>query len=188
MLEELIQSESSKAFWNLSALSLSVSRTQPGVGERRPEPLNRSKSDEIAAEISPNGHWLAFVSNESGRNEVYVRPLPNVDGGRWQVSTGGATEPTWSRSGRELFFLDATGLLTVVPVEAGAAFHAGDPASVLHTRYSTGNFALLRNYDVSADGQRLLMIKDPPATIAVVRNWCSELNRNAAQPGGLEER
>ena len=95
----------------------------------------------------------------------------------------------WARSGSALYYLDASGLLTTAPVLTSPAFHVGEPTTVLHTRYySTGNFAPLRNYDVSADGQRFLMIKDPPATIDVVRNWFAALNRKAAQPGGLKER
>lgn len=72
-------------------------------GERRVVPLVRTPFSEMSAEVSPDGRWLAYQWNESGQDEVYVRPFPNVDAGRWQVSTGGGTRPVWSRNGRELF-------------------------------------------------------------------------------------
>ena len=110
------------------------------------------------------------------------------DGGRWQVSTAGGTRPAWARNGRELFYLDATGLLTSVPVTAsGSTFVAGNPVRILSTRYYAGFSTLgldLRGYDVSADGRRFLLIKDAPADPAsatasvgmvVVLNWFEEL-------------
>jgi serine/threonine-protein kinase len=68
------------------------------------------------ADFSPNGQFIAYHSEESGRAEIYVRPFPRVDNGRWQVSTAGGTRPVWARSGRELFYLDASNALTAVPV------------------------------------------------------------------------
>ena len=80
----------------------------------------------LDAEISPDGRWLAYHSNESGRFEVFVRPFPNVDAARWQISSDGGTRAAWSRDGKELFYLDAKNLLTSVRVTInGDRFGAG---------------------------------------------------------------
>jgi serine/threonine-protein kinase len=140
-------------------------------------------------EISPDGRWLAFQSNESGRFEVYVRPFPNVDAGRWQISSDGGTRAAWSRDGKELFYLDATGLLTAVRVTvSGNQFSAGAPRRILNTPYVAGLSARgldLRSYDVSPDGQRFLMVKDiaarpiaaNPVPLVMVTGWLEELKQ-----------
>jgi serine/threonine-protein kinase len=134
------------------------------------------------AEISPDGRYLAYQSDESGRMEVHVRPFPLVDNDRWQISTGGATRPAWARSGRELFYLDETGALTVVPVRtSGPTFIAGNPVKVFDTAYVEPNPS--RHYDVSPDGNRFLMVKDAaardpnatPANMVVVEHWFEEV-------------
>ena len=92
------------------------------------------------AEFSPNGRYLAYQSaaGEPGRSEVYVRPFPQVDSGRWQISTTGGTRPAWARNGREMFYLDASNTLTAVPVQtSGSTFSAGKPAKVFDATYST---------------------------------------------------
>src|ERR1700682_4675513 len=76
-------------------------------GARQAEALFHTAFNELNGEISPEGHWLAYQSAESGQSEIYVRPFPNVDRGRWQISTSGGTSPVWARGGGELFFLDA---------------------------------------------------------------------------------
>jgi eukaryotic-like serine/threonine-protein kinase len=78
----------------------------PLEGDHRTQPLLRGPSNEVNGEISPDGRWIAYQSDESGRTEIYVRPFPDVDMGRWQVSAAGGLAPRWSREGRELFFLD----------------------------------------------------------------------------------
>ena len=167
--------------WNLGLLSLDGPLTPVGVGDPQIRPLMQTTATEKNAEISPDGRWLAYQSNESGRDEVYVRPFPKVQGGRWQISTGGGTGPAWARSGKELFYVDAGGLLMAVPVQTTRSFGVGHAMRVLHTRYFTSDpfTGGIRNYDVSSDGQRFLMIKDTPATIVVVVNWLDELKRRA---------
>src|SRR5262249_977194 len=76
----------------------------PLVGERNPQPLVQTPFVETNAELSADGRWLAYQSNESGRNEIYVRPFPNVTAAKWLVSTAGGNQPLWARSGRELFY------------------------------------------------------------------------------------
>jgi serine/threonine protein kinase/Tol biopolymer transport system component len=154
-------------------------------GERPGEPLVVTPAAELNAEVSPNGRWLAYESNESGQHEIYVRPFPQVDGGRWQISTAGGTHPLWSRNGRELFFLDPNHALFAVAVQTTGAFSTGNPRKLLDSRYIVGPG---RTYDVSLDGQRFLMIKSPLAEqtaasgrIVVVLNWFEELKARAAQ-------
>ena len=138
------------------------------------------------AEVSPNGQWLAYESNESGRNEIYVRPFPNVDADKQQVSTNGGTQPLWARNGQELFY-ESMGTLMRVPVKTGATFERGTPEKVFDAPYLVRppGGPLGRMYDVSADGQRFLMIKEtsgaderpPSARIILVQNWFEELKR-----------
>jgi serine/threonine protein kinase/Tol biopolymer transport system component len=136
------------------------------------------------AEISPDGRYLAYQSNESGQLEVYVRAFPDVRSGPWQISTAGGTRPAWGRNGRELFFLDGSNALTAVPVRtSGPTFIAGTPAKLFDTNYLEPNPA--RHYDVSPDSRRFLMIKDSvnsganatARSMVVVLNWTEELKR-----------
>ena len=170
--------------------------TRPGSGPARGvsaasmEPSADTRFKGGFADFSPNGRYLAYGSRESGRDEIYVRPFPRVDSGRWQVSTAGGTRPAWARSGRELFYLDASNTLTSVVVStSGPTFSAGKPATVFDTKYVESNPS--RHYDVSADGQRFLMIKesatgDPtatPASMVVVLNWFEELKQRVPMNG-----
>ncbi len=151
----------------------------------RTEPLLRSNAVQVNGDISPDGHWLAYQSTESGQQQIYVRPFPKVDNGRWQISTTGGTHPLWARTGRELFYLDATGRLTTVPVKTTPTFSAGNPTRLFETRYFTG---VGRPYDATRDGKQFLMIKaaasaEPASTgtpsppIIVVHNWTEELRQ-----------
>jgi hypothetical protein len=158
----------------------------PLEGERQSRPLLAAPFDELNAEVSPNGHWLAYESNESGRNEIYVRPFPNVDARKQQVSTNGGTQPLWARNGQELFY-ESMGTLMRVPVKTGATFERGTPEKVFDAPYLVRQPGAPpgRMYDVSADGQRFLMIKEtngadqrpPSARIILVQNWFEELKR-----------
>jgi len=156
---------------------------------KQPESLLRSSAQKFGAEVSPDGRWMAYESNETGQSQVFVRPYPNVDAGRWQISTTGGTRPLWARSGRELFFLDQSDLLTSVAVHATASsFDAGRPVRLLSTKYSAGSTTRgynLRAYDASVDGQQFLMLKEPtaspsaapapPPTLTIVLAWIEEL-------------
>ena len=143
-------------------------------------------STERNAEISPDGHWIAYESLEAGQFDVYVRPFPDVTGGKWPVSTNGGSQPLWARSGKELFFIDRSGALTGVRVEGQSSFTIGTPAKILDSSYvwSVPTYAG-RMYDISPDGQRFLMLKQSslpdrtsaPRSITVVQNWFEELKR-----------
>jgi len=158
--------------------------SSPSTSLSRAELLVQSRFDEAFAEISPDARYLAYGSNESGRDEVHVRPYPRVESGHWQVSTGGGTRPAWARNGRELFYIDGSGALTSVAVQtSGPTFIAARPATVFDTKYLQPNPA--RHYDVSPDGKRFLMLKDSaagdpnvaPASMVVVEHWSDELKQ-----------
>ena len=170
----------------------SVDLREPG---RPHKPLVSTAAFDFGGEISPDGKWLAYHSNESGEPQVLVRPFPNVQDGRTQISTSGGTRAAWSRNGRELFYLDKDGFLTVVAVQqtTQGSFSAGVPVKILNTKYFLGSTVLgldLRAYDVSPDGQRFLMIKDdaersaapPLATMVVVLDWLQELKARLPTP------
>ncbi len=148
-------------------------------GERQPRPFLQTQFHEAAAVFSPDGNWLAYVSNESGQNEIYVQPFPGP-GGKRQISTGGGTEPAWPRNGRELFYRNNDQMLAV-EVTTTPTFSAGNPKLLFEGDFQLGS-AARASYDVTADGQRFLMIQqeggsdsEAPAQINVVLNWFEEL-------------
>jgi eukaryotic-like serine/threonine-protein kinase len=152
-------------------------------GPNQITPLLRTSAVEASGSVSPDGRWLAYESNESGSFEVYVRPFPNIDDGRWQVSSGGGTEPRWARNGQELFYRNGARMMRV-PVTLEPVFVFGH-AEVLFE----GNFRsfVTRNYDVAADDQRFLMIKDvatdattvPLTEFVFIQNWMEEVSGRA---------
>ena len=124
----------------------------PIAGDREPIPFLVTPASERAPMFSPDGGWLAYVSDESGRDEVYVRPYPGP-GGRRQISPDGGTEPLWAPSGGELFYRNGSKMMTVT-VETSSEFSAGTPRELFEGAFavSTSAFAYPR-YDVSSDGQ-----------------------------------
>ena len=153
--------------------------------ERKVLPLlNVSSYDESNGEVSPNGRWLAYQSDESGSAEIYVRPFPNVVDSRTKISTSGGTRPAWARNGRELFYVKVDGTMVAVPIHPDAGdgrFSAGTPTSLFQGAYFVTQAG--RTYDVAPDGSRFLMIKSAPSTnsstvqLVVVLNWFDELKR-----------
>jgi serine/threonine-protein kinase len=122
-----------------------------------PRMLLNGPYDEKAPALSPDGRWLAYVSNESGRDEVYVRPFPDVDGGKWQVSRNGGNEPLWAHSGRELFYRRFRSALVAVSVSSGAAFDLLGERALFPDTYE---FDLQdRRYDVTPDDRRFVFIR-----------------------------
>ena len=139
--------------------------------------LADSRSRKAAPMFSPDGHWVAYTSNESGRYEIYVVPFPGP-GGRFIISTEGGNRPRWSPDGRELFYQSGKKMIAV-DVQAGSTFHAGTPQVLFEGDYRP-------YFDVSADGKRFLMMKGvsegsrPLADrVTVVLNWFDELRRRA---------
>jgi serine/threonine-protein kinase len=138
-------------------------------------------------EVSPDGRWLAYEANDSGRFNIYVRPFPDTASGYWQVSTEGGTRPLWARNGQELFYLDPTGAVMRVAVTHGTTWAATAPTKLFDGPYGAIANQSGRTYDISPDGERFLMIKaessdeaGAPASIVVVQNWGEELKRLTA--------
>jgi Tol biopolymer transport system component len=153
--------------------------------DHRVQPLVQTQFTEQGGEISPDGRWLAYQSNDSGQSQIFVRPFPAVNTGHWQVSAGGGTEPLWARNGQELFYLAPNNALMSVRVGRGTTWTAGAPTKLIDRPSSGRTLVNTRSYDVSPDGKRFLMINDggapgqapAPASIIVVHNWFEELKR-----------
>jgi serine/threonine-protein kinase len=152
-------------------------------GVRRVEPVLEGEATEATAEVSPDGRWIAYNSDESGQFEVYVRPYPRTDGGPWKISAAGGRQPLWSPDGREVYYRDFTGALMAVPVTPSPTFIVGTAMKLLDgSRYRGGGSQLSgRTYDVARDGSRFLMIKTEnprgvtPRTVVITQNWAEEL-------------
>jgi eukaryotic-like serine/threonine-protein kinase len=151
----------------------------PLTGERQPTALLNTAFGQQQGQFSPDGKWLAYTSDESGKNEVYIQPFP-LTGAKYQVSTGGGSHLRWRRDGKELFYLDADRKLMAVPIQAGAALAAGSPQSLFELR-GVGSGAPRRYpYDVTADGQRFLVslpVSEATTPITIVLNWTAEVKR-----------
>ena len=147
-------------------------------GTHRVAPLVQTSFAERNGIVSPDGRWLAYESNESGPFQIFVRAYPN--GGRVQVSVEGGTRPVWARTSRELIFVSPTGALMRVGVTPGSSWTP--PTLLVKAGYFTSPGNPGRTFDISPDGQRLLMIKESvadtaPASIIVVQQWVGEMKR-----------
>jgi Tol biopolymer transport system component len=147
------------------------------TGDPAPRALVESPAFEGGPQFSPDGDWIAYVSNESGQSEVYVRPYP-VSDRRIPVSTGGGTSPLWSYDGKELFYRNGRKMMAVF-VSKSPELTLSPPQVIFERSYGYGNTTALTNYDVSGDGQRFLMVKGESAvaSLTVVLNWTDELKR-----------
>jgi len=146
----------------------------PLFGDRKAFPYLHAEFNEGFARLSPNGQWLAYVSDESKRDEVYARTFPNP-GGKWQVSANGGSLPVWSRDGKELFFLGADKKLMAVEIKGGANFDRGFPKPLFDSHIAANTA-----FDVSNGGRFLIPVPTEQARIApiqVVINWAAELKK-----------
>jgi Tol biopolymer transport system component len=138
--------------------------------DHTPKPLVRTPFQEGRAQFSPDGHWIAYQSDESGRPEIYVSSFEGPPG-KWQVSTAGGTDPAWSADGKELFYLESDRMMTV-PVQLGATFTPGTPHPLFRVVVESG---VRRNVFVpSKDGQRflfLLPVGETSTPMTVTVNW-----------------
>lgn len=138
---------------------------RPGVDSVPQALLADEGYDEMYPDISPDGLWIAYQSTETDRSEIYVRPFPDVRGGRWQISVNGGRQPRWANSGREIFFQGPNRQMMVVEVETASGFRAGAPRELFATQPDwvfgdiSGN-----TYEVAPDDQRFLMARLAPAS------------------------
>jgi serine/threonine-protein kinase len=164
-------------------------QVMPLAGERKPETFLSTPFREADAAFSPDGRWIAYESNESGRLEVYVRPYP-PGGGRWQVSDGGGAYPRWARDGRELFYRTDTGIMSAPIEAAGDTLRVGKPSVVLNGPFRGGTTGLgvggysFADYDVTPDGQRFVMFPASAGAgqaehphVTLVTRWFEDLAR-----------
>jgi dipeptidyl aminopeptidase/acylaminoacyl peptidase len=154
--------------WDIWALPL--------TGDRKPYPLLNQKYLEYRGKFSPDGHWLLYTSNETGREEIYVQAFP-PSGGKWQVSVNGGASGYWRRDGKEIIFTTTERKIMAVDVKLGATFEAGVP----HELFQFSGNRVANRIVVSADAQRFLLPMaaqsgDRPA-ITVVENWTADVKR-----------
>jgi eukaryotic-like serine/threonine-protein kinase len=151
----------------------------PLDGDRKPYPLLKAPFTQAHARVSPDGHWLAYTSSESGRTEVFVQNFP-PSGGKWQISNDGGNEPSWRRDGKELYFISGTTLQAVDVKAAGSGFEAGVPKTLFDVPGLVAS-ARRNRYLATPDGQRFLFIVTEKSSdtlpITVVQNWQSALKR-----------
>jgi serine/threonine protein kinase len=133
-------------------------------------PFKQTTAVERQGALSPDGHWIAYASNESGRSEVYVEPVPGP-GGRRQISIDGGDQPRWVRNGKEILYRNGTKMMSV-PVMMQPAFQVGKAVELFDRKFDPG--AAVSGYDVSPDGQTFIMTRserDNPTQIRIVMNW-----------------
>jgi eukaryotic-like serine/threonine-protein kinase len=145
-----------------------------GNGEAKPFHAVRAEANEASGALSPDGKWLAYASDVTGRLEVYVQRFPG-GGGKQQVSTAGGDIPRWRRDGRDLFYLAGDGKLMATPVRSGESFEGGAAVSLFEFRAGSGTGFV--PYASTADGQRFLINAavdtEPGAPLTVVLNWAA---------------
>jgi serine/threonine-protein kinase len=174
--------------WDAEAMNYDLG-ILPLEGDRKLSLLLKEKYNEAQPRISPDGLWMAYTSNESGQNQVFVRPFPGVEGGRWQVSISGGDSPLWSPDGREIFFRNGETVMAV-PVKTDPTFSPGTPKVLFRGTYVSSVLWFddwdQSTWDISPDGKRFLMMKETGLAasgrvrarkINVVLNWFEELRR-----------
>jgi serine/threonine protein kinase len=148
--------------------------------EMKPAEFLKASASLRTARFSPDGKWVAYASNESGKWEIYVTSFPEAHG-KWQISTGGGTQPRWRGDGKELFYLSSDDKLMSVPLKAGANFDPGTP-TVLFQAYPRETVAATSEqsfYDVTRDGQKFLIntqLKSAKTPMSIVLNWAAKSN------------
>jgi serine/threonine-protein kinase len=162
-----------------------VLNTLPLEGKREWKPLMRTPVNSVNAALSPDGHWLAYQSTESGQDDIHVRPFPDVENGHWQISSDGGSRPVWATSGRELFYLDSRYRLMTASLQQ-KPFGFGKPSAAFQFAFPP-RAGPGRLFDVSPDGQRFMAVRSiaqkdeaaQPNQLRMILNWDQELQRLA---------
>jgi Tol biopolymer transport system component len=191
--EELLLRTSTLAVpksWSPDGRFILYAQINPGKGsdllaipvEPDPKPfvVVQTGSNEDQGQFSPDGHWVAYTSNESGLSEIYVIPFPpSSSGGKWLVSRGGGVQPRWRRNGKELFYISPDSKMMTVEVNTQPLFQAGTPQPLFQTdMVDTGIRTGPMSWDLTPDGNRFLIISETPSdasTITVALNWRAAL-------------
>jgi Tol biopolymer transport system component len=149
----------------------------PLVGGGTPAAIVKTAAYEGGGRLSPDGRWIIYVSNESGRNEIYLRAFDGSER-RWQVSTEGGTQAVWNPNGREIFYRSGNRMMSV-ELSTAPEVVLSAPRVLFEQRYAFGSGITIANYDVARDGQRFVMVKDESTAgrLNVVLNWFDELQR-----------
>jgi Tol biopolymer transport system component len=153
----------------------------PVNGDRKPFPIVQTNATEDQGQFSPDGHWIAYTSNESGQAEVYVIPFPPVPGAKWLVSRGGGVQPRWRRDGKELFYISADSKMMSVEVATRPTFQSATPhplfqSDIVDTGIRTGPMS----WDLAPDGHRFLIITpnaSDSASLTMTLNWRADAAR-----------
>jgi serine/threonine protein kinase/Tol biopolymer transport system component len=169
-----------KTKWDLWVLPAGQGATR----DRKPIPFLRTEFNELYGQLSPDGRWMAYTSDESGQREVYIRPFPAAEG-KWRISTAGGEQPRWRGDGKEVFFAAADGKMMAVAVKAVAgpklSFEAVAPVPLFETRIGEGSGHVAFQYDVTADGKRFLVTTNAAGAssplLTVVVNWTAGLKK-----------
>ena len=151
-------------------------------------PLMAADFDEIEPDLSPDGRWIAYSSNETGRYEAYVRPFPDVDSGRWQVSVDGGFSPKWAPDGSEIFFVDNDRSMVAAEVDTRSEFSSGRPETLFEIDPQIDYVDIALIYDITRDG-RFVMARESggagdsegPSGIVLVNNFFEELRARAGR-------
>ncbi|MFZ0229540.1 MAG: hypothetical protein WAL41_21925, partial [Mycobacterium sp.] len=147
-------------------------------GEQKPFPVVATNFLDVTPAFSPDGKWMAYANNETGRMEIYIQPFPG-GAGRWQVSTAGGTKPTWRKDGKELYFFSTDQQMMAVDVsQKGASLELGTPHSLFKATTVSGSSGA---YTVSADGKKFVMNTVLPQSITepltLITNWPADLKQ-----------
>ena len=168
----------------------SIAQIDLGILSLEPTPrltplLAAESYNEADGRLSPDGRWLAYQSDESGKDQILVRPFPNVTTSRRVISAGFGQQPIWSQNGREIFYRTEDGTVMAVPVRTMPSFDHGTPIRVV-TAPQTLRTGMGPTYDVSPDGSRFVMIRAPELDIrslTVVQNWDVEVQATISKAG-----
>jgi Tol biopolymer transport system component len=152
-------------------------------GKFQPKPLLTTQAFEGDPELSPDGHWMLYQSNQSGQPEIYVRRYPSLDR-QWQVSEGGGVQARWSTTGREIYYRGSQHIMAVAVGLSGPEPKFGKPAALFADEYDVGQSISIPNYDVTRDGRFIMLRRDSQGSkLRVVIHWAEELKQILAAGG-----
>jgi Tol biopolymer transport system component len=186
--------------WSPDGRFLMYVQVNPGTGadlmaspvepDSKPFAVVQTAANEDQGQFSPDGHWVAYTSNESGQSEIYVIPFPpSPGGGKWLVSRGGGVQPRWRRDGKELFYISPDSKMMAAEVNTEGVFQSGEPRALFQTDIvDTGIRAGPMSWDIAPDGRFLIITESSvDASLTVVLNWRAGL-KNKTGSGGWETR